>query len=1017
MSSPSAPALQLALAATLTALCSAQDASGPEAAQRLGKEREAVRVQPDGLFICEAEEFRSQSGPEAGDRWQARKFGENYYAATFANSFLSRQAFLAAPEQCDSLVASQQLEIDQAGRYLVLVRYEAAYRFETQFRVQVEQGGVVLLDRLYGARDNLKIWAFSQGLQKEVAWSWGAVENIVWEGHDVSVDLKPGPATVRLIAARQPEPAAKRHVDLVMLTTDVQQVQERIAKEKYLPLDGMLTQSGDVFLRVTNPGDQALRFTGRKVAGGGNWQQHSPYWVHLRDWEFPVIDVEPGGTSDWLEVGGTMDTLAAGQWFWTGNGRYRAEFGVRNAAGKIEPLADFTGEGELTLAAEADTRYSRRLRRQDQVLYDLLQFLGDVDLSGEPRRLHRTPVYATTFQPLDDKRHAAAVLRFRELFSLIDPKPAGEHGYTDVRGVPTARLGQRCRELADAADRMSVVSLGDEIGLPSPQGSDATEGFREFLRAQPAAESAAAADSAVYSIDEATKRSDPARYYWSKRYQHHFGIQAIKERTDILRRHFPQAGVGANFSPHYPQQHAYLGEVYKWVTVFRESGMTLPWSEDYIWQVPVGTPQMNHINLDLFRAGLRHHPQRDIMYYVMPHMPNNTPRQWRRLFFGALAHGMTQVNLFEFRPVHVAYTENHVDDPAMYGMILRSFHELAAFEDIVQDGTVRQGQAGLWFSETGDIWNDNRGSFAAAKRALYTAIRHQQIPLDVLVESDALDGTLADYRVLYLTDAHVSTAASRQIAAWVRSGGHLFATAGAGMFNELNQPNDTLRGLLGVDPGPLEEPDDAQVTWIKQDLPFVPVLDVASRDEESPVGEAGQDENSFPVIAVRQRFAAPPDARVLFRFSDQTPAVVRRDVGDGQVTYCGCLPGLSYFHAAIPKRPVDRGATDDAMIHFLPTQFSPEVSRLIASAANSIVSPVTCSEPLVESTVIESRQGFAVPLINWTPEPVRNLRVSVRLPERQSVTRASGRPVTVETVDGVRVLTLDLDVADALIFR
>jgi hypothetical protein len=144
----------------------------------------AVAMQPDGLYICEAEEFQVSPPDETAPGWQAKRFGDNYYAATFANSFLSRKAFLGAPEQCDPSTASIEVDIQEAGRYLVLVRYEAAYRFETQFRVQVEQAGRTLLNRLYGARDNLKIWPFREGLKTEVAWSWGAVENFVWEGHD-----------------------------------------------------------------------------------------------------------------------------------------------------------------------------------------------------------------------------------------------------------------------------------------------------------------------------------------------------------------------------------------------------------------------------------------------------------------------------------------------------------------------------------------------------------------------------------------------------------------------------------------------------------------------------------------------------------------------------------------------------------------------------------------------------------------------------------------------------------------
>ena len=104
--------------------------------------------------------------------------------------------------------ATLEVRIPRAGRYLALVRYEAAYRIETQFRLQVEQHGRIALDRLYGARRNLKIWAFHEQLRTELSWSWGAGENIVWEGHDAYVDLDAGTATLTLIADRQSGDAA-----------------------------------------------------------------------------------------------------------------------------------------------------------------------------------------------------------------------------------------------------------------------------------------------------------------------------------------------------------------------------------------------------------------------------------------------------------------------------------------------------------------------------------------------------------------------------------------------------------------------------------------------------------------------------------------------------------------------------------------------------------------------------------------------------------------------------------------
>lgn len=989
----------------------ARAAETVDAAQELGKRRPAVQQQPDGLYVCEAEEFRT-SDTAAG--WQAKPFGENYYAATFANSFLSRRAFLGAPEQCDENFATQNVNIREAGNYLVLARYEAAYRFQTQFRIQVEQNGRVVFDRLYGARDNLKIWAFSQKLQTEVGWSWGAVENIVWEGHDAQVPLKPGKTTIKLIAARQPEPAARRNIDLVMLTSDAEEIQKRIEKERYLPLDGLLTQSGDVFLRVTNKGSTPLTFRGKPATGGGNWQEHSPYWVHMRNWPTPSVAVPPGQTSDWVEVGGTMDSLNHGQWFWTGNGQYQAEFAVRHPQGEYESIGTFTGEGDLSLAADCDTRYSKRLRKLEQVLFDLQRDLDRANPAPHGRPPQLTPIYASTFTPLDEGTHAAAVREFKQQFALSDTTDVTVpgRGMIDVRSVPTAQLAEYCQKLGAHAKNVAVVSLGDEIGLPQPRGNDQVETFHKWLQSeglQPADVDPQAKqwEAARYGIDDATKESKPGLYYWSKRFQYHHGIQAIKQRTDILRRHLPNASVGANFSPHYPQEHMFLGEVFKWVTVFRESGMTLPWSEDYIWQLAVGTPQMNSINLDLFRAGLRHHPDRKIMYYVMPHMPNNTPAQWRRLFYSSLGHGMKMVNLFEFRPVHVAYTENHVDEPEMYREVLGSFRELGLFEDIVQEGHVRPAQAALWFSETGDIWGDNHGSLAAGKRGLYTAIRHQQIPLDIVVEADALDGVLNQYKTLYLCDAHVSSAASEKIAAWVNNGGILFVTAGAGMFDERNQPNKTLRELLGVEQTDWEAPEDKQIIWIKQHLPFAEPLDEVTLT-------AGW---TLPAIGVRSRIQKT-SGDVGGIFKDGSPAIVSKTTGKGRTVYCAFLPSLSYYHPAIPKRPVDRGASDDAMVHFLPTDFDPHAARLIADASTSISPPVQCSQPLVENTVIESPQGFVIPLVNWSGHKIANAKVTLNgFPAPGKITLASGTPVKMESQAGQITLTLDIDVADALIWR
>jgi hypothetical protein len=843
-----------------------------------------------------------------------------------------------------------------------------------------------------------------------VAWSWGAGENIVWEGHDAHVDLQPGKARLILIAGKQPTPAAKRNVDLVMLTSDEKQVKMRIEKENYLPLDGMLTQAGDVFVKLHNQAKSSPMTL--QIPNG---TEHSPYWVHLRDWKPKTIAAKPGETTDWIEVGSLLDTLSDGQWnlIATAKGpmNHSLEFAVKDAAGKLATIKRFDNlAGNVILAYDDDTRYTKRIRLAEYVLYDLLDVLKKQPVKGQAPK--RTLIFGTTFdRKPNDPKYNAAIDEFVKLMGVtafgenFDAPGGLIRGAIDVRGIPTPKLEQYCKKLKaeGKADKIAVVSLGDEIGLAVPPKDD-HKGFHAWLKSKnlkPKDVDPSAGDDwskIQYSPAKETAKTKPELFYYSKIYSYRYGIGQLKERTDILKKYLPNAGIGANFSPHH--NHMYLGDTHHWISVFREGGMTMPWGEDYIFQVPVGTQQMNSIMVDMFRAAIKNQPKAKIHYYVMAHTPNNTPNSWRRQFYGDLAHGVKIFNLFEFRPVQAAYTENHVNSPAMYQEVRKAFHELGKFEDIIQDGHVRPGLAAIWCSETADVWDNHRSPFDAAKRCLYIALRHQQIPLDFVVDGD----DLKSYKVLYLTDANVSLAGSKAIANWVRTGGCLVATAEAGMFDEFNRPNKTLRELLGVEQTKLEEAPGDPIRFEKQDLPFA------------------KDLSGGPVVGIRSQIKLK-GAESLNKFLDGMPARAGRKVGKGLAMYFSYLPGLSYFQPAFPKRPMDRGSADDAMTHFLPSNFDEIVGRVVGKPFVSYVVPVECSERLVETTVIEAPQGVVIPLINWKGKdglgvPIKNLRVRVNIPvPTGNVSLASGRPVRMEMDGKARVFTLNLDVADALILR
>ena len=119
----------------------------------------------------------------------------------------------------------------------------------------------------------------------------------------------------------------------------------------------------------------------------------------------------------------------------------------------------------------------------------------------------------------------------------------------------------------------------------------------------------------------------------------------------------------------------------------------------------------------------------------------------------------------------------------------------------------------------------------------------------------------------------------------------------------------------------------------------------------------------------------------------------------------------------MPLRPMDRNSRDDSMAHWIPTQFDSAAFQLIGSIANR-EPPVVASNPLVETAVIEAKEGTLIPLNNWSGGPVKDLSVKINLPVAFTQSSlASGKTLRVVRQHGEVLFKLDLDVADALILR
>lgn len=114
---------------SLAALCAL-------AAPAFAQEKTPVRL------IAEAEDFTVTS-----PGWKVMPYRDNYYASTFAVTFLSRMGYLGAPDEMGpgkKAVAEQSINVPYADTYELLARYEQPFQFSAEFTVEVEQGGKVV---------------------------------------------------------------------------------------------------------------------------------------------------------------------------------------------------------------------------------------------------------------------------------------------------------------------------------------------------------------------------------------------------------------------------------------------------------------------------------------------------------------------------------------------------------------------------------------------------------------------------------------------------------------------------------------------------------------------------------------------------------------------------------------------------------------------------------------------------------------------------------------------------------
>ncbi len=1056
----------------------------------------AQEKKPVRLF-AEAEDFTITS-----PGWKVLPYRDNYYASTFAITFLSRMGCLSAPDEIapgKKAVAEQVITIPYEDTFEVMVRYEQPYAFACEFTIEVEQGGKVVASFPCGRLTDPKVWAFNGNKRVPMErYGWSGTDNIVWQ-QPGNVKLTGGAAKLRLIATEQKDGdkprvnIAKRNIDVVCLTNDKAGMEAQ-KKTGFLEFDGWLVQDGDVFVRFTNPKDAPAAVV--PIVAPYDQGQHSPYYVHIRDWptqqvlksgrtisetkytnagprsekvkpeslapmvvaaKGAIADAEflqPGDTSGWVPLGQSLDALNNSQWFpkattkGKGGDLYlRLEFGIPDGKGGVKVVKDVTVKGPATglspacfempgcvnpnqdlLLALIKRYWKPEIRTQKESLDWLIAEIAKFPKVGSvPKRMPFYGIMGFSGAPaaFPEAKQLALAIGDNTTFGGIGKKRelVAHWGDPSVAWITKQELTRK-----GGFDDLGVVSYGDEIHLPAIPLKD--DEFAKWLT-----DKGVKVDGAVkYTTD----KKDPL-YYYSQ--------IAAKEKGGAKyaagTAYYKSKGVltGANYSPHAN----YLVTEIDYIRPFKLKAMSMPWTEDYTWQIAEFSPQVVGYLVSGLRAGAKY-DDLPIHMYVMPHSPGQLSNEFRMSYYASIAHGAKMINYFCATPSAVGGTENYVDssDLKMWKELYTCTHEAGIFEDYILDGKVRPAKVGLLLSSTDElITGVNNFSLALhnnERKAMYYALRHAQTPVDFLSEDDVIDGRAKDYKVIYVTQQHLHSKCVDSLQKWCESGGTVVAMAGGGYFNEFQKENPATAKFYGAT-GSTITTDPKLVSkyllkentpfFSKHDLPQYEAMDTAhwhigglSKQDPDPNPPPNHVFN-VPVIAWKQSLTAT-DGTVIGKFKDGSPAVVTKKHGTGRAILFGFLPGQAYLQSGLPVRPVDRGASADSFSHFLPTSMRlhllPRLTDDFLGFAARDAKPVVTTDGLVETTCIDTpAKGttpakLAVPLVNWTGSEITSLTITIRGVDKVSKVRSVERgELKFTQVKGGIQINMPLNVADMLL--
>ena len=960
-------------------------------------------IREQSVFV-EGEDFTPTN-----DDWRAGEgWADDIYDATSGNAVLLNQGGGKGE-------ATAQVTVPQASDYNVWVRYLKIGTYPGSFGLRITQGGQVVFDEKYRTKPEGGDW---RGM---------------WEKFPAK--LQAGPATLTIYLAVG---GIRQRVDCVLLTPDL----------KYEPQFQDFAPQTFLRFRLLDPPVPV-------TATINTYLKRAPvYYYHagtVTDKGLAVAggEIAPGAWSPWFELSRFMDS---GKWLTTVKLAYNSggkpldhvklEYqlnGKADEAGAKSLLDDLDGHISSLILPGNITRFPERVELASANTARRLQKareLGLPPIKPEPRlpiEMHVVGFgdsYDSTMM-LGEEMETAHLLGANTLDNVygVRAQVAAKIGVTrgflghwmpyQAFACPTAAGLPEMLDKAFAAAHDQIVAgdpqalqrhwrnvLYDEPGSSNlkhlGECESCIQAFAAYLteRGLKPEDFGKTSWAEVKPIAREAAVDAPTRklHYWSMQFRDFTSANLFRQATLAAEKHFG-TGVLNMINLSNGAMNGWAGAMLDgpdWFLMGRMRATSLLWSEDWANLGPQSSSMMGEVQ----RAAARPNKLAIGEYIIANHLGTLPMRTW-----SALLHGAKALHYYCYGPYYAFADGGISENLDIQKSIGRLTRLIAKADPYLYPAQVPPAQVAILWGKSHEIWQKDAAA-ATERRMMYLACSHEHVPVDILCEDDVAEGQLKGYKALYVTESNLRRDVAGKILAWVKAGGILQMSAGAGLKDEYDEPLAELAAAAGVTDGNVDKPggDYRDHYGIPYQNPRGEVTIQVAALGGLVVGP-GIETAKFPVIGYTEE-ATAAGATVTATFADGKPAGFLQKAGKGLILRYAFMPGLGYVKSANIK-PTE-----------VITGFKPEQRWLLTLPVRlaGVVPPLAASEPLVEAQLLKGPQADLVGLSNWSGGKVDGLTVTIRDAGKiKRVTTITGTVVQTKRVGTSLEVKLPLAEVDFLV--